>query len=311
MSDTSHSMQQVFTRIEEWATVYQRHPLWVMLKSGEGAASAYRKLRAFAPAISHFILGFRDFNDFVLPYDNPQTPLEHAINNHAIEDSTHFRPFIEDWEKLGGNLLMKPYESLIPGLSQDDHRLESAHTIASLRQDGHVEGGGIPMLSLSGQVLSFLWSDAANRHNRKLLHQYSRLIHQYGADPVVRFAIVEAGEATGLVMFHITAALANELSADTGIEYRYFGEYHLALETGHLVNQDANVPAANVPVDEGFHLSCSCDADEPFKELALSQEQYQQSIAMVDEVFAQFTEWLDGIMKTMQQFDKSPERAAA
>ncbi len=301
MNDTTRNMQQVFARIDELATVYQRHPLWTMLKSGDGAASALRKLRAFAPAISHFILGFRDFNDFVLPYDHPQTPLEHAINNHAVEDSTHFRPFIEDWEKLGGNLLMKPYENLIPGLSQEDHRLESAHTIASLRQDGHVEGGGMPMLSLSGQVLSFLWSDAANRHNRKLLHQYSRLIHQHGADPVVRFAIVEAGEATGLVMFHITAALANELSADTGIEYRYFGEYHLALETGHLVNQDANVP-----VDDGFHLSCSCEADEPFKQLALTEEQYQQSMAMVSEVFSQFTEWLDGIVQVMQQFEAIP-----
>jgi hypothetical protein len=298
MNDSTRTMQQVFARIDELGTIYQGHRLWHMLKSGDGAAAALRKLRAFAPAISHFILGFRDFNDFVLPYQNPQTPLEHAINNHAVEDSTHFRPFIEDWEKLGGNVLLQPYEHLIPGLSQEDHRLESAHTIASLRQDGHVEGGGVPMLSLSGQVLSFLWSDAANRHNRKLLHHYSRLIHQHGADPVVRFAIIEAGEATGLVMFHITAALANELSADNGIEYRYFGEYHLALETGHLVNQETTPP-----VDEGFHLSCSCEADEPFKQLTLTEAQYQQSMAMVDEVFAQFTEWLDGIVQVMQQFE--------
>lgn len=304
MNDSTRNMQQVFARIDQLATDYQRHPLWAMLKSGAGPASALRKLRAFAPAISHFILGFRDFNDFVLPYADPQTPLEHAINNHAVEDSTHFRPFIEDWEKLGGNLLMKPYEHLIPGLPQEDHRLESEHTIASLRQDGHVEGGGVPMLSLSGQVLSFLWSDAANRHNRKLLHHYSRLIHQYGADPVVRFAIIEAGEATGLVMFHITAALANELSADTGIEYRYFGDYHLALETGHLVNQEVQeAQEAAPPADDAFHLSCSCEADEPFKQLTLSETQYQQSMAMVTEVFAQFTEWLDGIVQVMQQFE--------
>lgn len=85
------NMQQVFARIDEQATHYEKHPLWAMLKSGGGADEALKKLRAFAPAISHFILGFRDFNDFVLPYPNPSTALEHAINNHALEDSTHFR----------------------------------------------------------------------------------------------------------------------------------------------------------------------------------------------------------------------------
>jgi hypothetical protein len=280
------NMQQVFARIDEQATQYQQHPLWDMLKSGAGAEAALQKLRAFAPAISHFILGFRDFNDFVLPYANPATPLEHAINNHAVEDSTHFRPFIEDWEKLGGDLLLQQYEHLIPGRAQEDHRLESDHSIACLRSKGE----SVP--DMSGVMYSFLWSDLANRHNRKLLHEYSRLIHAEGLDPVIRFAIIEAGEATGLVMFNATARLANEVTAANGIEYRYFGDYHLALETGHLVNQDQ----ATV----GFHLSCVCEADEPFKQLPLDEAQYRHALAMVDATFALFVEWLDGIVKVMQ-----------
>jgi hypothetical protein len=277
------NMQQVFARIDQQALHYQQHPLWAMLQSGGGPEAALKKLRAFAPAISHFILGFRDFNDFVLPYPNPVSALEHAINNHAVEDSTHFRPFIEDWEKLGGDALLQAYEHLIPGRAQEDHRLESDHTIACLR------GKGEAVPDMSGVMYSFLWSDLANRHNRKLLHEYSRLIHAEGSDPVIRFAIIEAGEATGLVMFHATALLANELTAATGIEYRYFGDYHLALETGHLVNQE---PAASE-----FHLTCSCEADEPFKQLSLSEAQYRQALAMVDATFVLFTEWLDGIVK--------------
>jgi len=287
------NMEYVFAHIERHTVRYQQHPLWAMLKHGDGPESARKKLCAFAPAISHFILAFRDFNDFVVPYENPKTALEFAINNHAIEDSTHFRPFIEDWEKLGGDMLLTPYEHMIPGLPEEDHRVESKDTIASLKQAAGADADKV--MSWSGQTFSFLWSDAANRHNRKLLHDYSRLIHVYGDDPVVRFAIIEAGEATGLVMFHTTARLANELSRETGLEYRYFGDYHLALETGHLVNQDAAQISQEMP------LSCACEADAEFKSLDLSQAQHEQCIHVVDKVFAMFSEWLTGIEKMMLQ----------
>ncbi|WP_338845449.1 hypothetical protein V8J88_17160 [Massilia sp. W12] len=292
----SISMQQVFARIEACTDSYQRHPLWQHLQAGQGAQSALQKLRCFAPAISHFILGFRDFNDFVAPYAAPQSALEMAINQHAIEDASHFRLFIEEWEKLGGDALLDLYASQIPALPGADQREESADTMASLQAARRA------LPSISTRTLSFLWGDAANRHNRKLLHSYARLVHVLGQDAVVRFAIIEAGEATGLVMFGATAALAQEAYPQQPGAMRYFGDYHLALETGHLVNQDT----AQIQQT----IACACEADAAFRDLNLSQEQFAQCCHAVEQTFAIFTEWLDGIQDLMQRVQPELWRAA-
>ncbi|KAF0692525.1 hypothetical protein As57867_016352, partial [Aphanomyces stellatus] len=192
-------MESVMHHIDSHTAVYAKHPLWALLKDGRGAAVAKTTLKAFAPAISYFNLAFRDFNDFVLPYDAPQSDLEEALNVHALEDSTHYKLFLEDWEKLGGDALLAPFAAAIDGLPEDDHRVASSKPSAKLAS--------------STKTLSFLWSDATNHHSRKLVYALIKLIHQYADDAAVRFAAVEAVEETGRVMFEATAKLANEIMA--------------------------------------------------------------------------------------------------
>ena len=57
-------------------------------------------------------------------------------------------------------------------------------------------------------------------------------------DPLVRFGMMEAVETCGHVFFGHTAPLAAELSRRTGAALRYFGPFHLALETGSLIDAD-------------------------------------------------------------------------
>lgn len=86
-----------------------------------------------------------------------------------------------------------------------------------------------------GDTLRFLYSDATIQ-NRLLAHRLAHLI--WGAEPVVRLAIIEAIEETGNVLFELTSRIAAQYQRDTGVELRYCGEYHFNLESGHAMNND-------------------------------------------------------------------------
>ena len=68
--------------------------------------------------------------------------------------------------------------------------------------------------------------------------EFIRLVVEDGDDALIRFGHSEAGEATGHVMLSNTARVAATLSHRTGLEYRYFGPYHLDLESGHVGNTE-------------------------------------------------------------------------
>jgi hypothetical protein len=77
---------------------------------------------------------------------------------------------------------------------------------------------------------------------------------------------MEAIETCGHVFFGHTAPLAEERSRRTGAALRYFGPYHLARETGTLI-----------------------DADDLFETVVLTPPQRRRAVALVEEVFAMFT----------------------
>lgn len=86
-----------------------------------------------------------------------------------------------------------------------------------------------------GDTLRFLYSDATIQ-NRLLAHRLAHLV--WGAEPVVRLAIIEAIEETGNVLFELTSKIAVQHQQETGVELRYCGEFHFNLESGHAMNND-------------------------------------------------------------------------
>jgi hypothetical protein len=194
--------------------------------------------------------------------------------------------FIEDWDKLDGDKLLSAYDHLIPGLPLKDHQATTTETFATM-QIGHA-------LSCSTKMLSFLWSDAANEHYRTLFHCSVRLIHSYGEHPAVCFVIIESVEETGLVMFASIGALVREIENSGGLNLRYFGDNHLALETGHLMNQKHAIPHDQI---NGIH--CECKTDEIFKKSLLNELQHIQCILAVDSAVSYFTEWFDDIFNML------------
>ncbi|MGB3693462.1 MAG: hypothetical protein WA865_23585 [Spirulinaceae cyanobacterium] len=87
-------------------------------------------------------------------------------------------------------------------------------------------------------ILKFLWGKdtTVSRHVCQQLEQC--LLEAEQADPNLRIVVSEAIEATGVVMFGNTTAVAQELQKITQKDYRYFGRFHLDLETGHLTGTD-------------------------------------------------------------------------
>lgn len=112
----------------------------------------------------------------------------------------------------------------------------------------------------------FLWSNET-KANRILMYRLTALITR--ATPTQRMAIIEAIEETGNVLFNQTARIANQLTAETGIEFRYLGDFHLGKETGHAMNSDHRALAA----------------------IQLTEAERVELLEMVTQVFTWFAEW--------------------
>ncbi|MCV7098531.1 hypothetical protein [Mycobacterium kubicae] len=154
---------------------------------------------AIGPAGALFIMQFRDMNRWVLRFPEPRSEYEWVINLGTLEDEKHSKIFLEDWHKL-----------------ELDTRLGWR----------------------TSDMLWWLFLSPDQETFRRSGIEFIRLAVDDGDDALVRFGHSEAGEATGHVMLSNTARVAAELSARTGIEYRYFGPYHLNLETGHVGNTE-------------------------------------------------------------------------
>lgn len=154
---------------------------------------------AIGPAGALFIMQFRDMNRWVLRFPEPHTEYEWVINLGTLEDEKHSKMFLDDWRKL-----------------DLDARLGWR----------------------TSDTLWWLFLSPDQEPFRRSGIDFIRLVVDDGDDAFIRFGHSEAGEATGHVMLSNTARVAARLSSQTGLEYSYFGPYHLDLESGHVGNTE-------------------------------------------------------------------------
>ena len=151
----------------------------------------------FAPMGAYFIMQFRDMNRWVLRFPQPRDEFEWVVNFGTYEDEKHSRLFLEDWHKL-----------------RLDQRLGWR----------------------ASDTLWWLFLSPDQEVFRRSGIEFTALAVEDGEDALIRFGHSEAGEATGHVMLDNSSKIATMLSEETGEDYRYFGSYHLDLETGHVAN---------------------------------------------------------------------------
>ncbi|MDZ7956846.1 MAG: hypothetical protein RMY34_02885 [Aulosira sp. DedQUE10] len=99
-------------------------------------------------------------------------------------------------------------------------------------------------------ALKFLWGEET-KNARWLNYQLYRYTAQ--ATPIQKIIVIEVTEATGNIMFSTAANIGKQIKAITQKECRYFADFHLDVETGHMTGssgigqllQDIQIPESN------------------------------------------------------------------
>jgi hypothetical protein len=193
-------MKQVLPVIEYWRDRIENHPLHTWLVTPEENVRPEQKLW-FALYFTNFIMYFRELNMYHISFreDRKLDRQREAISAHADEDMTHSRMFMRDLRTLGWDEML----------------------------------GWRPC-----ELYYWLFLSEVNEQLRRRTTQITKLVIE-AEDPAVRFAVVESIEACGNALFRHTTKLANGYTAETGKELIYWGDFHLARETGHAVEDDA------------------------------------------------------------------------
>lgn len=193
-------MKQVLPVIEYWRDRIENHPLHTWLVTAEENVRPEQKLW-FALYFTNFIMYFRELNLYHISYreDRELDRQRAAISEHADEDMTHSRMFMRDLRTLGWDEML----------------------------------GWRPC-----ELYHWLFLSEVNEQLRRRTTQITKLVIE-AEDPLVRFAVVESIEACGNALFRHTNKLASEYTAATGKQLIYWGEFHLARESGHAVDDDA------------------------------------------------------------------------
>jgi hypothetical protein len=195
-------------------------------------------------------------------------------------------PFILDFGDLNRHVMRDecstdPLQALVNRHTyEDDHHwpwyLEDLATL------GHDDARPMP------EVLRDLYGERTTV-NRLLAGRLAHLL--YDAPPIERLVIIEAIEETGNVLFVLTAELARRIERDEGVELRYLGDFHLALESGHAQHGDEHRTLAAIELDEHARARC---------------------VELVGRVFALFEEWVAELLAyAREELSPAPHRRAA
>ena len=166
-----------------------------------------------------------------------------------------------------------PYQAMVNAHSREDD-----HHWPWYLEDFSKLGHDSPQAP--SDTLRFHYSDST-AVNRRLALRLAHLI--WSATPVQRLVVIEAIEETGNVLFALTARLAAQYEAETGVELRYCGEFHFQLESGHAMKND-HAELARIELDEASRNWALVAVDEVFSEFAdWTEELLRYSLALQDE----------------------------
>jgi hypothetical protein len=151
----------------------------------------------------------------------------------------------------------------------NNHTREDAHHWKWFLQD--LEKLGVNKSLSFNEALKFLWSEELQK-TRKLSQDLFTLstIHD---DPILKIVIIEVIEATGHTAQSVFAPVATELQRITQKEYRYFGEHHFQVESGHLAGVD--------------------NIEELLESIEITEEQKVKALEIVEQTFHSFTEFIN------------------
>jgi hypothetical protein len=194
-----------------------------------------------------------------------QLPLFRYLRDESIAPqkrlafAPYFAPFVMGFGELNRAVFREESDDPVQLTINQHSREDDSHWIWFLEDLQKLK------LDLSmnfSDALRFLWGDEthASRHMIYELYRYT-----YRVNPIQKLVVIEAVEATADVFLSATAKAARELQAVTNKEYRYFGNLHLAIDTGH-----------------SLHLS---ETQQFIESIELTLDTRQEAIEAIERVF--------------------------
>lgn len=123
------------------------------------------------------------------------------------------------------------------------------------------------------EALKFLWSEET-KNARCLNYQLYRYTSQ--ATPIQKIIVIEVTESTGNIMFSTASEIGKEIKVITQNPCRYFADFHLNVETGHMT---------------------SLSGIEHFlQDIQLSEESRQEAFELVENLFTAFTQFTNELL---------------
>ncbi|MEH2084104.1 MAG: hypothetical protein V7K89_30290 [Nostoc sp.] len=122
-------------------------------------------------------------------------------------------------------------------------------------------------------ALKFLWSEET-KNARCLNYQLYRYTSQ--ATPIQKIIVIEVTEATGNIMFSTAAEIGKEIKAITQKPCRYFADFHLNVETGHMTSQSG--------------------IEQFLQDIQLSEATRQEAYELVENLFTIFTQFTNELL---------------
>jgi len=157
----------VFDAIDRRRAAFEQHPFIRFLR--DDAIPAADRL-AYAPYGAHFVLTFGEFNRDFLHEDEPSSPEQEMINEHAAEDQTHFAWFLNDLEVLGFDVRCRFTDALrFLWSAEGKHARELGHYVISAAANAGPELRLviIEALEAQGNVWLSATAHAASSHPRR------------------------------------------------------------------------------------------------------------------------------------------------
>jgi hypothetical protein len=185
--------------------------------------------------------------------------------------SPFFAPFAMNFAELNQYILRKEPATNKIQETINRHTYEDDHHCDWFLED--MEKLNLNQSLTYNDALSCLWSEE-NLKVRQICPTIALYI--FRAEPEVVLAAIEAMEATGSIALCLISRVAEELQQITKQEYRYFGKFHFAVETGHTVGTE--------------------NMEQFFESIQMTEEVKQKAFEVVEKVFEVFTEGMNEMM---------------
>jgi hypothetical protein len=184
-SAVSNSQSPALRTLNEHLHRLEEHPFLGWLRE-EGAVAPRATLQSFVALWGVDITGYKDFNELVLRYKVPQSPMEHGINRWTEELATHSALYLQDWRSLGMD---------------------------------HLLGWD------AGETIAFYFLGAQTEVHRRNMAKVKHYAFAH-TNAVLRWWLIKALESSGDPLFTCTTPIAEAAEREHGIALDYWANRH-------------------------------------------------------------------------------------